>query len=239
MAGRKRKATAIDQNPYIDLVDLDDDDDVDNQPDVRVFPAPPGYPTYLRPRDEIRARNRYVFTRYDKERQRIIDRCSYDRPIPSRGKCVMCGRSGALGEQCTNGCTYERWASENLVWAAQERKYKDDPDLSIREGTPTTYRILRTPEKGNMIDAVYWAEMMYQGVHEEQDNYQVFLRQPIEARLRRLDKIRSDQERWVDPWLWVFRLHDDCEWWKTVRDVSLSMGNDLEKPKPGKVHKYK
>ena len=71
MAGRKRKATAIDQNPYIDLVDSDDDDDVDNQPDVRVFPAPPGYPTYLRPRDEIRARNWYVFTRDDKERQRI------------------------------------------------------------------------------------------------------------------------------------------------------------------------
>ena len=128
MAGRKRKATAIDQNPYIDLVDSDNDNDVDNQPDVRVFPAPPGYPMYLQPRDEICARNWYVFTKHDKERQRNIDRCSYDRPIPSRGNCVMCGRSGALGEQCTNGCTYERWASESLVWAAQERKYKDDPD---------------------------------------------------------------------------------------------------------------
>ena len=39
----------------------------------------------------------------------------------------------------------------------------------------------------------------------------------------------SSQEKLVDPWLWVFRLHDECEWWNTVKDVSLSMGNDLER----------
>ena len=33
----KRNATAITQNPYIDLVESDDDDEDDNQPDVRIF----------------------------------------------------------------------------------------------------------------------------------------------------------------------------------------------------------
>ena len=37
----KRTATAITQNPYIDLVDSDNDDKDDNQPDVRIFQAPP------------------------------------------------------------------------------------------------------------------------------------------------------------------------------------------------------
>ena len=53
MTERKRKATDITQNPYIDLVDSSDDEEDDNQPDARIFPAPPGYPKYLRPRDEI------------------------------------------------------------------------------------------------------------------------------------------------------------------------------------------
>ena len=101
-----------------------------------------------------------------------------------------------------------------MNWAAQERKYKDDLDLDISEGCPTTYRILLTPKKANMIDAVYWAEMMYQGVHEEQDNYDEFSKKPKEFRERKHDRVRSDLERWEDPWLWVFRLHEDCEWWK-------------------------
>ena len=94
----------------------------------------------------------------------------------------MCGRSGPLGESCTNGCTYERWASDSLNWAAQERKYRNDPDLAVKEGEPTTYRIFLAPKQGNMIDAVYWAEMMYQGVHEEQDNYEEFSKKPKEFR---------------------------------------------------------
>ena len=150
----------------------------------------------------------------------------------------MCGRSGPLGECCSNGCTYERWASENLNWAAQERKYKIDPDLAVQEGEPTSYRIFLTPKKGNMIDAVYWAEMMYQGVHEEQDNYEEFSKKPKEYKERKHDRVRSDLERREDPWLWVFRLHEDCEWWKTCCVVSESMGNDLENPRPGKRHKY-
>ena len=94
------------------------------------------------------------------------------------------------------------------------------------------------PRKGNMIDAVYWAEMMYQGVHEEQENYAEFSRQPKELRERKHDRVRSDLEKWEDPWLWVFRLHEDCEWWNTCSVVSESMGNDLENPRPGKRHKY-
>ena len=234
----KTTATAITQNPYIDLVSSDDDKDDDNQPDVRIFQAPPGYPLYLQAKDEVKARNGYIFTKFDNERKKNITNCSYERPLPTRGNFVMCGRSGPLGESCTNGCTYERWASDNLNWAAQERKYKNDPDLAIQAGDPTNYRIFLTPKKGNMIDAVYWAEMMYQGVHEEQENYGEFLRKSKEERDRKHDRVRSNLERWEDPWLWVFRLHEDCEWWKTCSVVSESMGNDLENPRPGKRHKY-
>ena len=147
-------------------------------------------------------------------------------------------KESSFGECCTNGCTYERWASDSLNWAAQERKYKNDPGLAVKEGPPTTYRIFLTPKKGNMIDAVYWAEMMYQGVYEEQKNYEEFSKKSKEERERKHDKIRSDLEKWEDPWLWVFRLHDDCKWWNTCNTVSLSMDNNLENPRPGKRHKY-
>ena len=50
----KRNATAITQNPYIDLVDTDNDEEDDNQPDVRIFQAPPGYPFYLQAKDEVK-----------------------------------------------------------------------------------------------------------------------------------------------------------------------------------------
>ena len=141
----KRTATAITQNPYIDLVDSNDDEEDDNQPDARIFQAPPGYPYYLQPKDEVKARNGYIFTKFDKERKRNIANCSYEHPLPSRRNCVMCERSGPLGEPCTNGCMYERWASDSLNWAAQERKYKNDPDLAVQEGEPTRYRIFLTP----------------------------------------------------------------------------------------------
>ena len=110
----KRSATAITQNSYIDLVDTNDDEEDDNQPDVRIFQAPPGYPFYLEPKDKVKARNDYIFTKFDRERKKNIANCSYERPLPSRGNCVMCGRSGPLGECCKNGCTYERWASDSL-----------------------------------------------------------------------------------------------------------------------------
>ena len=99
----KRGSTAIPQNPYIDLVYSEDDANNDSQPDARIFPAPPGYPTFLNPMDDIRTKNGYIFIKADKERRRNVERCTYERPLPLRGYCVMCGRSGALGEECTNG----------------------------------------------------------------------------------------------------------------------------------------
>ena len=75
-----------------------------------------------------------------------------------------------------------------------------------------------------MIDAVYWVELMYQGVHEDQENYREFRRKSQEERERKHDKIRSDQEKWEDPWM--FQFH------------SASEEIDLERPKPGKKHKY-
>ena len=76
----KRSATAITQNPCIDLVDTDDDEEDDNQPDARIFQAPPGYPLYLQPKDEVKARNGYIFTKFDKDRKKNITNCSYERP---------------------------------------------------------------------------------------------------------------------------------------------------------------
>ena len=237
MASLKRKSTELTQNPYIDLVDSSEDED-DNQPDVRVFQAPSGYPKYLRARDKIRAKNGYVFTQYDKDRHRNKIRCSYERPIPTRGNCAMCGRSGPLGEDCSNGCKYESWAvEEHNAMTAEERQYRDDPDLNIRVGTPCAYRILLSPKKGNMIDAVYWAKIMYQGVHEDQENFRDFRRRSKEERERKHDRVRSDQEKWEDPWIFQFRLHDECQWWLNVKSISESEGIDLEKPKPGKKHK--
>ena len=72
MAAAKRKSTQISKNPYFDLVDSEDEDP-NNQPDARVFPAPSGYPRYLRARDEIRAKNGYVFTQCDKERKKTTN----------------------------------------------------------------------------------------------------------------------------------------------------------------------
>ena len=83
----KRTATAITQNPYIDLVDSADGDEDDNQPDARIFPAPPGYPYYLSARDEVKAKNGYIFTMADKNRKKNIENCSYERPLPTRGNC--------------------------------------------------------------------------------------------------------------------------------------------------------
>ena len=85
----KRNATAITQNPYIDLVDTDNDKEDDNQPDVRIFQAPPGYPLYLQVKDKVKARNGYIFTRLDKEQRKNVNNCLYERPIPTRGNCIM------------------------------------------------------------------------------------------------------------------------------------------------------
>ena len=74
----KRNATAITPNPYIDLVDSDGDEENDNQPDVCIFQLPPGYPFYLQPKDKVKARNGYIFTKFDKKRKKNIANCSYE-----------------------------------------------------------------------------------------------------------------------------------------------------------------
>ena len=73
MAERKRKSTVISQNPYIDLVDSDDNEDDDNQPDARIFQAPPGFPYYLHARDEVKAKNGYIFTKSNSVFRKRID----------------------------------------------------------------------------------------------------------------------------------------------------------------------
>ena len=40
----KRNATVITQNPYIDLIDTDNEEEDENQPDVRIFRRHQGIP---------------------------------------------------------------------------------------------------------------------------------------------------------------------------------------------------
>ena len=74
-------------------------------------------------------------------------------------------------------------------------------------------------------------------MHEDQDSYRDFRRRSKEERERKHDRVRSDQEKWEDPWIFQFCLHDECQWWLNVKSISESEGIDLEKPKPGKKHK--
>ena len=95
-----------------------------------------------------------------------------------------------------------------------------------------------------VLTAFFWPQkkatwlMPSTGQSSYQENYREFRRKSQEERERKHDKIKSDQEKWEDPWMFQFRLHDDCQWWMTLKTVSASEEIDLERPKPGKKHKY-
>ena len=55
------------------------------------------YPRFLRKSDEVKTENGFVWCRQDRDREDNKMKCSYPSPVPTRGNCVMCGRSGALG----------------------------------------------------------------------------------------------------------------------------------------------
>ena len=96
--------------PYIDLVSSDDKEVVNNQPDACIHPHGPDYPDVLLACDEVQAQNGYVWLDEDWLREANIAKCTYIRPVPTRGNCVRCARSGPLGRSCSNGCIYdESW----------------------------------------------------------------------------------------------------------------------------------
>ena len=49
--------------------------------------------------------------------------------------------------------------------------FRDDPDLHIRRHQASRYRMMLTPERENIIDAVFFEEMMYKGVDDDQRNW--------------------------------------------------------------------
>ena len=105
------------------------------------------------------------------ENENNREKCSYVSPVPTHGNCVMCGRSGALGWECSNRCRYDKMTSCVIRRNARNRHddYRDDPDLDIRRNARSKHRIMLTPDRENMIDAEFFAEMMYKGVDKDHD----------------------------------------------------------------------
>ena len=88
------------------------------------------YPRFLRKSDEVKAENGFVWCRCDTDNRDNFKKCSYPSPVPTRGNCVMCGRSGALGWECSNRCIYDKMTRSSIRRQAREREIlsKDDPD---------------------------------------------------------------------------------------------------------------
>jgi len=246
MAALKRKAQedTVSPPPYIDLaLSSDEEDEDDNQPGSWIFPHDQNYPTFLLPRDEVRPRNGFVWLPSDRTRRRNIEKCTYIRPLPSRGNCVMCGRSGPLGQHCSNGCVYDRVSVDNIkeLDTVPERSdvFEEDADLHIQMGAPVQYRLISTPKHNNVIDAVYFAELMYNGVDKEEDHYDEWIKRSNRFRMRKHDKIRANEERWSDPWVFQFQLDKDCNWWQQFEWLSKMEGLDAENPTPDMKKRYK
>ena len=183
----------ISSNPYAQ--DSSDEDDEDREfTDTRIFQfeetISDRYPMFLRRSDEIKAANGFVWRRQDLNSEDNMMKCSYSRPVPTRGNCVMCGRSGALGWECSNRCRYDKMTSCVIRRNARNRHddYRDDPDLDIRRNARSRYRIMLTPEKENIIDAEFFAEMMYKGVDDDQKNWK-FYRASSSFKARKHDNV--------------------------------------------------
>ena len=246
MASLLKRKRANDSNasppPYIDLVSSDDEEVVNNQPDACIHPHGPDYPDVLQARDEVRARNGYVWLDDDRLRQANIEKCTYIRPVPTRGNCVRCGRSGPLGKFCSNGCIYDEISDENLLGLAsppeRSTSYQEDGDLQIKPNERVHYRMILTPKHNNVIDAVHFAETMYQGVDKDAENYEAWSRRTDKFKNRKHDKIPANEQRWQDPFTFQFQMDEGCDWWLTFKWLSNEDGYDCENPIPGKKKRY-
>ena len=235
----------ITDNPYADESSDDDDDIVQGYVDKRIFqfrdnPAHP-YPMFLRGCDEVKARNGFVWCRSDTERAKNAEKCSYRRPIPTRGNCVMCGRSGPLGQYCSNRCRYDKMSRSTLRKSAHQREvnYKTDPDLQIKKNGKSQYRIMLTPDNENMIDAVYFANMMYQGVSDDAKNFKFFNKMSKAFQNKAHDQVLSNLERLEDPMVFTFPMAPDCAWWQNLNGLANMDQLDLEDPLPQMKYRCK
>ena len=98
--------------------------------DVRIFQEPRNYRRYLRPKDEVRAKNGYVWMARDQDIPYNTSCCSYLCVVPTHGNCLMCGRSGPLGNLCLNRCSFSTVSAESIGENAKKRsnEYREDPD---------------------------------------------------------------------------------------------------------------
>ena len=238
----RENVLGVNRNPYAQ--DLSDEDDENREfTDTRIFQFEETindrYPMFLRRSDEVKAANGFVWCRQDAENANNMEKCSYVSPVPTRGNCVMCGRSGALGSECSNRCRYNKMTSCVIRRNARNRHddYRDDPDLDIRRNARSRYRIMLTPEKENMIDAEFFAEMMYKGVDDDQKNWKFFNRASSSFKARKHDNVLARLERKEDPWLYTFPLDHDCEWFIQLDFLASSQGLKLEEPLPNQVYR--
>ena len=98
--------------------------------------------------------------------------------------------------------------------------------------------MIKTPKNNNVIDAVFFAELMYKGVDPEEENYPAWSRKSERFRKRKHDKIPANEQRWADPFVFIFQLDHQCNWWMEFDWLSQEQGYDCENPVPGKKKKY-
>ena len=65
------------------------------------------------------------------------------------------------------------------------------------------------------------------------------MRKSTRFRNRKRDKIPSNEARWSDPWVFVFPLDGECNWWMQFNWLSKEEGLDAENPTPDMKKKYK
>ena len=216
----------------------DEDDENEDFSDMRIFQfdeqATKRYPRFLRKSDEVKAENGFVWRRQDLNSEDNKLKCSYSRPVPTRGNCVMCGRSGALGWECSNRCRYDKMTARVIKDQAKDQvtQYQDNPDLEIQKNARSKYRIMMTPEQENIIDAEFFAELMYKGVDNDQKNWNFYNRASSSFKKKKHDSISARLERLENPWVFTFPLAHDCEWFLQLDFLARAYELDLENPLP-------
>ena len=136
--------------------------------------------------------------------------------------------------ECSNRCRYDKMTSRAIKAQAKDRHihYQDDPDLEIQKNARSKYRIMMTPEMENIIDAEFFAELMYKGVDNDQKNWNFYNRASSSFKNKKHDSISARLERLENPCVFTFPLAHDCEWFLQLDFLARDLRLDLENPLP-------
>ena len=96
-----------------------------------------------------------------------------------------------------------------------------------------------TPDNENMIDAVYFANMMYQGVSDDAKNFKFFNKMSKAFQNKAHDQVLSNLERLEDPMVFTFPMAPDCAWWQKINGLANVDQLDLEDPLPHMKYRCK